>query len=192
MPASSVPSSGLEVLALSLLDPSWDAASRLQDEADVFFPDEDDKARRRDFDRLFLIPSPGRILPLESCYRARWRSPDGQVHWERPDPDVLWRVRDLYRRFEFHIPERWAHQPDHAGVELMFLHGLRVQEAAARKAGQRDLADRLVLWQKEFRNQHLQGWIPDLADDLVREARTSFYREVGRLLAEAFSRESGD
>lgn len=185
---ASVPVPGLEALALSLLEPADDAlAGRLREEAGAAFPPSDDMAaRKRDFDRLFLVPGPSRIVPLESAYRTRTRDREGKNRWERPDPGVLVRVRAVYRHFEFHVPDRWSHQPDHAGVEMMFLHCLGLQEAVARDGGDVDLGDRLAGWQQSFRADHLNAFVPALAEDLIREAGTGCYREVGRLLLRAF------
>lgn len=186
------PMPGLEAVAWCLLEPPGEAlAMRLREEAGAHWAAGDETVWKQDFDRLFLLPHSGRILPLESAYRARVRLPDGTVRWERPDPEVLGRIRALYAHFDFQMPERFAHHPDHAGVELMFLLGLSFQQEAAQMAGDEALATGLARWQRVFLDDHLRGWIPDLAEDLVAGARTDLYREVGRLLSQAVSRTSG-
>lgn len=74
--------------------------------------------------------------------------------------------------------------PDHISVELASMAALARAEAQARDAGDGLEAERRVHHQAEFLVAHLGRWGIDLGRWVASRARTPFYREAGRLLAE--------
>ncbi len=113
--------------------------------------------------RLFInayphVPCP----PYESAYR------EGELAGSSAE-----QVDALYCAWGLAVE---ADQVDHAGAELefvAFLLGLGTLEAL-------DAA-------QSFRAEHLERWLSQFAQDIVRESRLGFYRAVGDLLAATVS-----
>ena len=141
---------------------------------------------RRDFERLFAIPSTLLIVPTESAYRSRTTDEHGTIRYATTvNPSVVESLGHVYRHFDFVIPERFADRPDHAGVQLAFLDALEDGEQRAHWRGDEAEAARWTSWRGHFTREHCTAWMPDLAEDLERRATTRFYRCVSRALAGA-------
>jgi len=176
----------IEALASVLLAPATTgSAARIL--GTVMPPDEDAAAWKRDFDRLFLVPSDDLVFLRESWWRS---APDGPSRGVRPDPDCLGDLSAIYRAFEFVVPERFSSLPDHLGVELIFLHCLVGEADKARTAGDLDLEERLREWADRFERQHIQGILAAVGRRIRERATTALYRQVGALLEEMSSRET--
>ena len=116
-----------------------------------------------EFRHLFKEPD-GHLLPYESLYRY----PLGERPrlWGR----VTGEVQEAYRSAGIMIDTEVALIPDHLSVELLFMSYLI-------EAGKTND-------QKRFLGEHLVKWVPDYCEEILKHAKTVFYREVAELLRE--------
>jgi len=70
--------------------------------------------------------------------------------------------------------------PDHIGVELEFMYFLALKEAEARADADPEQAACLRDEQASFLQTHLGTWVEALVDNIERNARTEFYKAIGR------------
>jgi putative dimethyl sulfoxide reductase chaperone len=128
---------------------------------------------RWDYTRLFIGPGRPLAPPWESVYRN-----DERLHFSAETLEV----RAAYRRHGLAI-EGVGHEPDdHIGLELAFLHALC--EAAMERAERADRPGLAAILedQRVFLSGHLLKWVPDWTLDVVKSARTGFYRGMAELL----------
>ena len=87
-----------------------------------------------------------------------------------------------YRRLGLDKSSDWAEAEDHVALELEFMQTTGERVAAALDAGDTDGATRLLETQRAFAERHLVPWVPAFARDVLRFARTDFFRGASRLL----------
>ncbi|MEM2320870.1 MAG: molecular chaperone TorD family protein [Candidatus Bathyarchaeia archaeon] len=109
--------------------------------------------------------------PSESAYT------DGHLYG-----DVIDRVFEAYlegnlvKSPNFHEPE------DHIALELYFMaHLCRKAITSLNNEIYQDLLKYLNM-QKDFLSEHLLRWAPRLADDIIKNANTLFYKAIGKIL----------
>jgi len=73
------------------------------------------------------------------------------------------------------IDESYAVVPDHLSLELLFMSYLIENEKS-------DL-------EKKFLEQHLMNWVPDYCDEVTKQAKTLFYREIADIVKEFLAAE---
>ena len=133
---------------------------------------EDERAVRRDYNRLFVGPDKLLAPPYESVQR----SPD-QLLFE----EETVRVRAFYARFGLVAPRLEREPDDHIGLELAFMATLSTRALDSFEWGDADALSELVSAQREFLEAHLLAWGPDLMVLIGRHADTAFYRGVSAL-----------
>lgn len=85
-----------------------------------------------------------------------------------------------YHQAGLMVTKDFKNPPDHIAVELEFLHFLIVKELEAIKNGNTmDLTNTLTC-QYSFLDRHLCLWISEFANNVARNARTSFYQNLAR------------
>jgi len=125
--------------------------------------DETAEEIRRDFDRLFPYPE-GKLPPIESFFLTLENTSSADE------------VAELYAKAGLTIEEEFELIPDHLYLELLFMSYLI-------ETNKYDL-------QKIFLTEHLLNWVPYYCDELLKEAKTVFYREVAEITRDFLTSES--
>lgn len=84
------------------------------------------------------------------------------------------------------VPE--AGPADHLAVELRYLAICCIREAAARKAGDSQLAASWIRRQTSFLDEHLLQWAPQHCTAVFEQARTAYHRATAALIERALLR----
>ena len=92
-------------------------------------------------------------------------------------------AQDVASLYESWGVEETGEMPDHAAVELAFAAQLARLEQALDDADGREMAGDTLA---EFERDHLRGWLPGFAADLLIAAELPFYRELGAGLQAVF------
>ena len=109
---------------------------------------------QRDFDLLFTYPE-GKLPPIESFFLTLENTATAEE------------VSAYYASAGLVIEEEFELIPDHLYLELLFMSYLI-------ETNRYDL-------QKKFLEEHLMNWVPYYCDELIRQAKTSFYREIAEI-----------
>jgi len=118
---------------------------------------------RRDFDRLFPYPE-GKLPPIESFFLTL----ENTSHADE--------VSAYYASAGLTIDEEFELIPDHLYLEFLFMSYLI-------ETNRYDL-------QKKFLDEHLMNWIPHYCDELIRQAKTVYYREIAEITRDFLIAES--
>jgi TorA maturation chaperone TorD len=150
-----------------------------------FFQEDNSSLERlyRDFDNLFRIPLGNYVVPYESVYRDSWEQGGQKKKGLLMGPSAQ-AVKKIYRRAGTELTEHCAELPDHAGVELAFMHYLCQRE---QEAWQQDQIAQAMEWQRleaEFVTCHLARWFPELCRKIEQKSQTAFYKGIARLIYE--------
>ena len=114
----------------------------------------------------------GAAYPFESVYTSEKRLLMQEARDE---------VRAIYRSFDLDKQESWHEGEDHIALELEFMQIMAQRSAVALRAGDEDGAAALLTAQRNFMNGHLRAWVPMMAADMERLARTDLYRGLACL-----------
>jgi TorA maturation chaperone TorD len=106
-----------------------------------------------EFSALFSFPH-GTLQPIESIFRPNVMA---------DSPDVV----SFYSQAGLALDEEYDVAPDHLGLELLFMSYLIE-------------TDRTDL-RKKFLAEHIINWVPDYCDEVVKQAKTLFYREIAEI-----------
>lgn len=122
---------------------------------------------RQDFFQLFLGPGRLKAPPWESVYISVSRLVNRKATTD---------VRRFYAEHGFITEE--GQLEDHFGTECDFLFRLirRSEDAGA------GMGAGLLKSQECFFSMHLLPWVPQFADDIMRGARTPFYKGLGEFI----------
>ncbi len=138
---------------------------------------------RLEYNRLFVGPGALACPPYESVYRRdRPESERGMLM----GPSVI-DVKHRYNEAGLQISKNFSDLPDHVAVELEFMCFLCAKEAEAAALG----ADKAI-WrnrQAEFWKFHLNTWIGEFSDRLLKNAKSPFYKALGMFLKDWFEEE---
>ena len=127
-----------------------------------------------DYRRLFVGPGPMLAPPWESVHRS-----DEGLTFQ----DATLQVRQAYAEFGLAAPAVNREPDDHIGLELAFIGELCVAALRASEGGDVGGQAALVDAVMRFVHEHLALWAPRLAELVVEDAQTAFYRASGHLLA---------
>jgi len=117
----------------------------------------------RDFERLFPYPE-GKLPPIESFFLTLENTSSAEE------------VSGFYAGAGLTIEDEFELIPDHLYLELLFMSYLI-------ETNKYDL-------QKKFLEEHLLNWAPDYCEELLKEAKTVFYREVAEITRDFLISES--
>ena len=120
---------------------------------------------KRDYSGLFEVGNDGPPVPIREDLQT------GQRAGTRED------IVRFYSFFKYKLVEDHAWAPDHASVELEFMHFLCYREATAESDANGDSRS-YQLAQLDFSRRHLVNWIPGLADTVAKRASGSLYARV--------------
>ncbi|MDE8701725.1 molecular chaperone TorD family protein [Adlercreutzia equolifaciens] len=110
--------------------------------------------------------------------------PNESVHTS-PERLLMQDARDeilaLYRAAGLRSLDSWKMGEDHIAVELEYMQIKTLRAMEALKKDDVETASAEMLCQYHFIVDHLQGWIPFLAQDMLKFAETDFYRALAYL-----------
>ena len=141
-----------------------------------------DKLQQEYYD-LFHVPLGKYVTPYESVYCDTWEIAGKKKKGLLLGPSAQ-AVRKIYRRAGTELDEHCTELPDHAGIELAFMHYLCQRE---REAWQQGKEEEAVQWQKleaEFVINHLTPWLPELCKQICQKTQSDFYRGIAQLINE--------
>ncbi|MGA2875292.1 MAG: molecular chaperone TorD family protein [Nitrososphaerales archaeon] len=181
-----------QILATAFYPPVEEIAERLWTHAISQWKPEEVKTvvlnpveLRLEYNRLFVGPGALACPPYESVYRRdRPESERGMLM----GPSVI-DVKKRYSEAGLQISKSFSDLPDHVAVELEFMCYLCAKEADAVASG----ADEAI-WRKreaEFWKFHLNMWIGEFSDRLLKNSKSPFYRALALFLKDWFE-EEGD
>jgi TorA maturation chaperone TorD len=120
---------------------------------------------RRDFDRLFPYPE-GKLPPIESFFLTLENTSSAEE------------VAGFYASAGLTIEEEFELIPDHLYLELLFMSYLI-------ETNRYDL-------QEKFLEEHLMNWVPNYCDELIKQSKTAFYREIAEITRDFLTSESAE
>ncbi|NTU89677.1 MAG: molecular chaperone TorD family protein [Actinobacteria bacterium] len=126
-----------------------------------------------DYTRVFIghgINAFSAAYPYESVHTSARR-----LLMQGARDDVL----ALYRAAGITQNSSWKDAEDHLALELEFEQILAIRTLEALEQGDEDKAVSLLLEQYNFLQDHLINWVPMLAADMERFAKTDFYKALG-------------
>jgi len=124
---------------------------------------------------LAKLPQEWQGFAYESLYR----------HGHLAGP-VTWELERFYR--SLHLEPASGELPDNASVELTLMALLLEAEAEAHAGGDKKLAQRAHRLAQSFFREHINAWMPQLANRLAHSGEASCV-EVARLLEELLASE---
>jgi TorA maturation chaperone TorD len=124
-----------------------------------------------DYARLFVGPFNLMAPPYGSVYLEGERQVMGAS-----TADVQMR----YRAAGLDVDTGFKDAPDHVAAELEFMHFLIFKAMEAAGQGDADQVIACLTNQQSFLEIHLGAWIHEFADNVVKNAATSFYRNLAR------------
>ena len=90
-------------------------------------------------------------------------------------------VMAIYRAAGMVNSESWRAGEDHIAVELEYMTVMAQRSLDASKEGKPKETSRLLLSQYHFLEDHLCAWVPLLAEEMLKFAKTDFYRALAYL-----------
>jgi TorA maturation chaperone TorD len=108
--------------------------------------------------------------PSESAYR------EGQLMGERRD-----QVLAIYRRWGVDKTREFKEPEDHIALELQFMTQLSEKTSAALKNGDLSEVKKCLEAQRDFLDEHLGIWVPKLCADILKLARSDFYKAIVKI-----------
>ncbi len=110
--------------------------------------------------------------PFESVYTSEKR-----LMMQSARDEVL----ALYRAAGLDKDDDWKEGEDHIALELEYMQILAGRAADALLKGDRDGAIAQLTAQRNFLDDHLLGWVPMLAAEMRKFAKTDFYRGLANM-----------
>ncbi len=91
-------------------------------------------------------------------------------------------VMKAYSKAGLKISSGFKDLPDHIATELEFMHYLCFKQAEALGNKDEKNAEMYSTLQKNFLEEHLIKWIPDLCKCIIKEGKIGFYKGVSEVL----------
>ncbi|NNL75415.1 MAG: molecular chaperone TorD family protein [Desulfobacterales bacterium] len=132
-----------------------------------------------EYARLFVGPYTLHAPPYGSVYLDSERRIMGNSTMD---------VVDRYREAGLIPAKDFKDAPDHIAAELEFMHFLIFKAMNATRQNDGNKIITHFLNQQSFLEDHLAAWVPEFTRNVVENAKTSFYRNLGRA-TEAFIKE---
>ena len=133
----------------------------------------------KSIDDIFVEISVDRTHLLHGLTQNGPRPPYESVYTNESQQDAMLNLNKMYASVGFSVSTE-AHQPsDYLGIELAFMQELYKQG---------ETTDEL---RKTFFNAHLKKWGHLFAAEMIKFAKTDFYRGIGHLL-DAFLKEEAE
>jgi TorA maturation chaperone TorD len=137
--------------------------------------------------RLFVGPGHIPCPPYEAVYRK-----------DRPDfekglvmgPSTA-DVRRAYFAAGLDISKTYTDLPDHIAAEMEFMQFLCAEETRLAQQGNNEEAAKMKSMQQEFHKNHIEPWVEDFADCILRSTTSPFYKATASVLKEFAKSEAG-
>jgi len=130
--------------------------------------------------RLFVGPGHVPCPPYEAVYRR-----------DRPDFEKglvmgpsTGDVRRAYLAAGLDISKTYRDLPDHIAAEMEFMQFLCAEEARFARLGNEEEAAKMKAMQREFHRNHVEPWVGDFADRVIRSTTSPFYKASASVLKE--------
>lgn len=125
-----------------------------------------------EFARVFLGVGPDPVYPIESVHLGK-----DHLLYEEPFHEIM----EAYRRLGFEKEKSFQEPEDHVSVEFEFMATLC--RWTSRTLETNDIKNALAYLnlQKEFLDDHLMKWVPQLCRKLEDVTVSNFYKSVARL-----------
>jgi TorA maturation chaperone TorD len=136
-----------------LSPPDEDALEAIRQDFGLDFQESPEELTE-EFNRLFPYPH-GMLLPLESLFTPA---------------DAIGRqdVERMYAGANLAIDGSYGVTPDHLTVEFLFMSYLIEKGDTERE--------------KKFLEQHLMNWVPYYCDEVIKQTKTLFYRQIAAMV----------
>ena len=137
-------------------------------------------ARAKEHLRLFVGPGHIPCPPYEAVHRK-----------DRPDferglvmgPSTA-DVRRAYLAAGLEISKTYTDLPDHISAEMEFMQFLCAEESRLELQGKKEEAAKMKNMQREFHKNHIEPWVADFADCILRSTVSPFYKTAANVLKE--------
>jgi TorA maturation chaperone TorD len=136
--------------------------------------------------RLFVGPGHIPCAPYEAVHRK------DRPAFERGlvmGPSTA-EVRRAYLAAGLDVSKNYTDLPDHIAAEMEFMHFLCAEESRFEREGNRREAVRMRDMQREFHKNHVQPWVADFADCVLRSTTSPFYKTAANVLKQFAMREA--
>jgi len=141
--------------------PAGEELEGLKEDLELESKDTQDEIRD-DFSSLFALPD-GKLPPVESFFTGI------------PNDDAAGSASAYYADAGLVIDDEYTAVPDHLSLEFLFMSYL--------------IDSKKTDFQINFVEAHIINWVPDYCDEVVRQAGTSFYREIAEITQNFISNE---
>jgi TorA maturation chaperone TorD len=148
---------------------------QIADYASSLKADELEKARLElaiEYAGLFLGVWHVPAHPSESAYFT-----GGQAIMQEPRDKVL----EIYRSMSVDRGDQFKEPEDHIALELQFMAHVCEKSNAALKDNNIVETRRCLEVQRDFLNDHLGKWVPNLSADIQKSARREFYKAIAKI-----------
>ncbi len=126
-----------------------------------------------DYTRMFIGPDRLPAPLWESAYLSKERL----LFQEQ-----TLKVRQAYLKYQF-LPRNFMQEADdHLGLELDFMYQLTLQARQVMNEGNIEKLQQIFTDQKDFLENHLLQWVPELALKIRENAQSSFYPGIAKIL----------
>jgi TorA maturation chaperone TorD len=113
-----------------------------------------------------------------------YRPPYESLYLNQPPQDIIGGLNRFYAEIDCRISNDINESPEQIGVEFYYMQALCEKELEALENGLLDEAQVYNRLQQSFLKQHLGRWAGLFAQDMERQAETSFYRGIALLIQE--------
>ena len=137
-------------------------------------------ALAKEYLRLFVGPGHIPCPPYESVHRK-----------DRPDferglvmgPSTA-DARRAYFAAGLEISKTYTDLPDHIAAEMEFMQFLCAEESRLEQQGNKEDAAKMKKMQREFHKNHIEPWVGEFADCILRSTTSPFYKTAANVLKE--------
>ena len=126
----------------------------------------------RDYNRLFDTPQ-GHLSLNESVYRENVPRFWGE--------DTV-AVKKYIESLGLTLSDNCHKFPDHIAVEFEIMQKLAEKEAEVSTLKDNKSVQKCRSLSKKFMDDHLLQWVPLLCDEIIKHAKSSFYKGIGKLV----------
>lgn len=124
---------------------------------------------KEDYTQLFIGPQK-HISLNESVYREQTPQFWGEA---------TVRSQRLIKELGLTLNENWHLMPDHITVEFEILQKLAERETEAVKENDQETLVKCQKYASKFFLDHISKWVPKVCQQMVQQASTRFYKEMG-------------
>ena len=137
-------------------------------------------ALAKEYLRLFVGPGHIPCPPYEAVHRK------DRPEFERGlvmGPSTA-DVRRAYLAAGLEISKTYTDLPDHIAAEMEFMQFLCAEESKHEQQGNKEEATKMKKMQQEFHKNHIEPWVGDFADCILRSTTLTFYKTAANVLKE--------